>query len=338
MPGEVPSEMTAIEITAPGGPEVLAETRRPVPVPAAGDILIEVAVAGVNRPDVAQRAGLYPPPKDASDLPGLEVSGRVAARGVDVTRWQVGDLVTALTPGGGYAEYCTAPASNALPIPQGLSMLEAAALPETFFTVWNNVYLRGHLQAGETLLVHGGTSGIGTTAIQIARAFGSKVIATAGSDEKCQVCRDLGAETAINYNKQDYVEAVKAATGGAGADVILDMVGGDYVDRNYEAAAIEGRIVQIAFLNGPIAEVNFARLMMKRLTHTGSTLRPRTAEFKGEIAAALEAQVWPKIAAGEIRPVIDSTFTLAQAAEAHRRIDKHGHVGKIMMVVNPEIG
>lgn len=338
MSGELPAEMKAIEISQPGGPDVLAETVRPVPIPHAGEILIEVAAAGVNRPDVAQRAGLYPPPKDASDLPGLEVSGRVAALGAGVDQWEVGDLVTALTPGGGYAEYCKTPASSALPIPEGLSLLQAAALPETFFTVWNNVYMRGGLAAGETLLVHGGTSGIGTTAIQLGKSFGSTVIATAGSDEKCQVCLDLGADAAINYQKDDYVQGVKAATDGNGADVILDMVGGDYVDRNYEAAAVEGRIVQIAFLSGPIAEANFARLMMKRLTHTGSTLRPRSVEFKGEIATALLEKVWPKISAGDIRPIIDSTFTLAQAVEAHRRIDEHGHIGKIMMTVNPDIG
>ena len=331
----LPSEMTVIAIREPGPPDVLVPQKRPLPHAYEGEILIEVAAAGVNRPDVFQRRGLYPPPKGASDLPGLEVAGRVVALGRGAGRFAVGDAVTALVPGGGYAEYAVVHETNALPVPGGLSMVEAAALPETFFTVWHNVFERGRLQAGEWLLVHGGTSGIGTTAIQLGRAFGARVIATAGSAAKCAACLELGAERAIDYLKEDFVVATGQATGGHGADVILDMVGGDYIERNFEAAAPDGRIVQIAFLNGSSAEVDFQRLMMKRLTLTGSTLRPRPVAFKAHLAAELERLVWPRIAAGDIRPRIDSTFPLAEAAAAHRRMEESGHIGKIVLVPAP---
>ena len=282
----IPAKMTAIAITTPGGPLVLKPERRDVPEPAPGQILIKVRAAGVNRPDVLQRKGAYPPPPGASDLPGLEVSGEVAALGVGAERWRIGDSVVALTPGGGYAEYVAVHGSNALPLPAGFTFTEAAALPETFFTVWHNVFERGGLKAGDRFLVHGGSSGIGTTAIQLAKAFGTYVMTTAGSQDKCEACLRLGADRAINYREEDFVAAVKEATGGEGVDVILDMVGGDYIGRNYEAAAVEGRIVQIAFLNGPKATADFSKLMVKRLVHTGSTLRARTVEFKGEVAAA----------------------------------------------------
>jgi len=329
----VPETMTAIEISTPGGPDVLKAKVVPVPKPGAGQILIKVAAAGVNRPDVAQRMGAYPPPAGHSPLPGLEVAGEVAAVGQGVDRWKPGDKVCALVNGGGYAEYCLAEEPIALPVSAGLDMVHAAAVPETFFTVWNNVFERGRLAAGDWLLVHGGSSGIGTTAIQLGKAFGAKVIATAGSAEKCQACLELGADKAVNYRSEDFVAACKEATGGKGIDVTLDMVGGDYTERNIAAAAEDGRIVQIAVLGGAEVKLNIARLMMKRLTLTGSTLRPRTREVKAGFARALEAKVWPLLAAGKIKMVIDSTFPLTKAAEAHRRMETSAHIGKIVLVV-----
>jgi NADPH2:quinone reductase len=329
----VPSHMTVIGIKAPGGPDMLVPERRPVPAPAAGEILVKVAAAGVNRPDVMQRLGLYPPPKGAPDIPGLEIAGEVVALGAGVTRWKAGDQVCALVIGGGYAEYCVAHESHALPVPSGCTMAEAAAIPETFFTVWHNVFERGALKAGETLLVHGGSSGIGTTAIQLAKQFGARVIVTAGSDDKCDACRTLGADVAVNYRTQDFVAETKAATGGKGADVILDMVGGDYIERNYEAASVEGRIVQIAFQGSPKATVDFRRIMLKRLHHTGSTLRSRSVEDKGLIAQAIVAKVVPLLAAGKVKPIMDSTFPLAEAAKAHARMESSAHIGKIVLTV-----
>jgi len=332
---DLPSTMTAIAISGAGGPEVLKAEQRPLPRLADGEVLVKVAAAGVNRPDVLQRLGLYPPPPGAPDIPGLEIAGTVAMLGNNATRWQVGDKVTALVPGGGYGEYCAVHESNALPLPEPLSFAEAACVPETVFTVWHNLFQRGGLTAGETALVHGGTSGIGTTAIQLAKAFGAKVIVTAGSDAKCRAAEELGADKAVNYRTEDFVEVVRAETGGTGADVILDMVGGKYVTRNYQAAAVEGRIVQIAFLKGPVAEADFRLLMVKRLTHTGSTLRARSVAFKAGLAEAVQEAVWPLIADGRFRPVMDSDFTLADAAEAHRRIDKGDHIGKIVLTVSP---
>lgn len=329
----VPATMTAIAIRAPGGPEMLVPEQRPVPTPGPGEILVKVAAAGVNRPDVMQRLGLYPPPKGAPEIPGLEIAGTVAACGEGVTRWKPGDQVMALVAGGGYAEYCVAVEGHALPIPPGLNAAAAAAIPETFFTVWHNVFERGGLKAGETLLVHGGSSGIGTTAIQLAKNFDAHVIVTAGSAEKCAACRKLGADLAINYKTEDFVAATKQGTDRKGADVILDMVGGDYIERNYEAAAVEGRIVQIAFMGSPKANVNFTRLMLKRLHHTGSTLRSRSNADKTAIARAVEANAWPLLAAGKVRPVIDSTFSLAEAAAAHARMESDQHIGKIVLVV-----
>lgn len=329
----LPRTMRAVEIARPGGPEVLRLAERPVPVPGPGEILIRVAAAGVNRPDCLQRAGLYAPPKGASDLPGLEAAGEIAALGPGVADWEVGDRVTALLPGGGYAEYAVTPAAHALPVPGDLSMVEAAALCETFFTVWTNVFGRGRLAAGETFLVHGGSSGIGTTAIQLAHARGARVIATAGSEEKCAACRGLGAELAVNYRETDFVAAVLAATAGRGADVILDMVGGDYIARNLKALAEEGRLVQIAFLQGPKAEINFAPLMMRRQTITGSTLRPQSVEAKARIAGALLDEVWPLLAAGRLRPVMDRVLPLAEAAAAHERMEGSAHIGKIVLAV-----
>lgn len=326
----LPMTMRAVEITRPGGPEVLALCERPVPVPGAGQMLIEVAWAGVNRPDALQRAGAYAPPPSASPLPGLEASGRIAALGPGVSGWKVGDPVCALLPGGGYAEYAVTSAAHALPAPAGMGLREAACLPETFFTVWTNVFSRGRLKAGERFLVHGGTSGIGTTAIQLAKAFGARVYATAGSDDKCAVCRDLGAERAINYRTEDFVP-VLAAEGGA--DLILDMVGGDYLPRNVRALADDGRLVQIAFLQGPKVELNFAQVMTRRLTITGSTLRPQSDLAKARIADDLRAHVWPLLEAGRIAPVMDSEYPLADAAAAHRRIEGSGHVGKIVLKV-----
>lgn len=332
MTDPLPKTMRAVEITSPGGPEVLQLATRPVPQPGRDEVLVRVRAAGINRPDVIQRLGHYPPPPGASDIPGLEIAGEVVACGEAVTHWRIGDRVCALVAGGGYADYCTVHETNALPVPDGLSDPEAAAVPETFFTVWSNVFERGRLLVGETLLVHGGTSGIGTTAIQLAKAFGARVIATAGSDEKCAACRDLGADVAVNYRTQDFVAETKAATGGKGADVILDMVGGGYIARNYEAAAMDGRIVQIAFLEGPTATVDFRRLMLKRLTHTGSTLRNRPVAEKAALAAALEQHVWPLLAAGRCRPVIHATFPLGEAAQAHALMESSAHIGKIVLV------
>lgn len=329
----LPAMMTAIGFDAPGGPDVLKPQQRPVPQPGPGQILVHVAVAGVNRPDVLQRMGGYAPPPGASDIPGLELAGRIVALGEGVSRYEVGDQVCALVAGGGYAEYAVVHEDNALPIPSGLSLEEAGAIPETFFTVWTNVFQRGGLKKGESFMVHGGTSGIGTTAIQLAKAFGATVLATAGSDEKCAACRDLGADHAINYRTEDFVAAAKAATGGRGVNLILDMVGGDYINRNYDAAAESGRIVQIAFLEGPKAEVDFRRLMMKRLTHTGSTLRPRTIPEKAAIARELEEKVWPLLTEGRCKPVIHARFPLAQAAEAHRLMESNAHIGKIVLTV-----
>ena len=328
----IPAAMTAIIIKSAGGPEVLIPQERPVPQPGEGEILVKVAAAGVNRPDVMQRKGLYPPPPGVTDIPGLEIAGAVAACGAGVSRWKPGDEVTALVSGGGYAEYCVAHASHALPLPGTLTVAESAAIPETFFTVWHNVFERGGLKAGETLLVHGGSSGIGTTAIQLAKAFGARVLITAGSPEKCEACRRLGADTAINYRTEDFVAAVKSATGGVGADLILDMVGGDYIDRNYEAAAVEGRIVQIAFQGSPRASVDFRRIMLKRLHHTGSTLRARAVADKAAIAQAVERNVWPLIAAGRVRPVMDGAFPFRDAAKAHARMESSAHIGKIVLV------
>ena len=325
------TQMIAITITEPGGPKVLRPERRPIPQPDRGEVRIRVHAAGVNRPDVLQRQGAYPPPKGASDVPGLEIAGRIDALGSGVSRWSVGDEVCALVPGGGYAEHCIAHATHCLSVPEGLTMTEAAAIPETFFTVWHNVFERGGLKRGETLLVHGGTSGIGTTAIQFAVAFGAHVIVTAGTDEKCRTCVELGAKRAVNHRTEDFVEAVRHATDGRGANVILDMVGGDYVDRNYTAAARDGRIVQIAFLKGQRVEADFSKLMRKRLTHTGSTLRPRSAEFKARLAAELDKTVWPLLAQRRIAPVMDMVFPLAEAWRAHERMEQRVHTGKIVL-------
>jgi NADPH2:quinone reductase len=329
----LPARMTVIAIRAPGGPEVLVPEERAIPTLGDGEILVKVAAAGVNRPDVMQRQGLYPPPKGATDIPGLEIAGEVAALGAGVTRWKIGDTVMALVVGGGYAQFCPAHESHTLPIPAGLSMAQAAAIPETFFTVWYNTFERGHLKAGETLLVHGGSSGIGTAAIQLAKAFGAKVVTTAGSAEKCEACRKLGADVAVNYKTEDFVAITKQATNGHGADVVLDMVGGDYIERNYEAAAVEGRIVQIAFQGSPKATVDFRRIMLKRLTHTGSTLRARSVADKGAIAARVKDKVLPLIASGRVKPVMDSTFPLAEAAAAHTRMEASNHIGKIVLTL-----
>jgi putative PIG3 family NAD(P)H quinone oxidoreductase len=329
----LPETMTVIEAKGHGGPEVLVPAARPVPVPGPGEVLIAVKAAGVNRPDVLQRLGVYPPPKGASDLLGLEVAGHVAARGPGATRFKDGDAVCALNNGGGYSEFCVAPESATLPVPEGLSLVEAAALPETVFTVWHNVFERGGLQPGEWLLVHGGASGIGTTAIQLGKLFGANVLVTAGTAEKVRACEELGANRAIDYRSEDFVEAVKEATGGHGADLILDMVGGDYIERNLHAAALDGRIVQIAFLKGSKVEIDLMRLMMRRLTLTGSTLRAQSAESKARMARAIEEKVWPLIAEGKFKPVIDSTFKLTDAAAAHTRIDNPDHIGKIVLVV-----
>lgn len=324
------NSMLAIEIQDVGGPDVLKPISAPVPVPGHGQIIIRLAYAGVNRPDALQRAGAYAPPPSASPLPGLEGAGTVVACGPGVTRWQIGDKVCALLPGGGYAEYAATHESHALPVPPGLSMRDAACLPETCFTVWSNVVMRGKLKAGEIFLVHGGTSGIGTTAIQIARALGARVFATAGSDEKCAACVTLGAERAINYRTEDYVEILRKA---GGADVILDMVGGPYLPRNIKSLADDGRLVQIAFLQGAKVEANFAELMTRRLTFTGSTLRPQSDQAKARIAAEVEAHVWPMIARGAFQVVIDSEYPLAAAAAAHWRIESSGHIGKIVLKV-----
>jgi putative PIG3 family NAD(P)H quinone oxidoreductase len=327
----LPSTMTAIEIARFGGPEVLIPATRPVPQLQDGEILIKVAAAGVNRPDILQRTGGYAPPPGASDLPGLEIAGTVAALGSGVSGWTPGDAVCALVAGGGYAEYCAAPAPQCLPVPKGLDMIQAAGLPETFFTVWTNVFDRGRLKAGESFLVHGGSSGIGTTAIQLAHAFGARVFTTAGSAEKCAACRALGADVAVDYRTEDFVGAVGAATEGRGVDVILDMVGGDYIKRNLKILAVEGRLVQIAFLQGSTVELNLAPLMVKRQTLTGSTLRPRSVAEKGAIAAALKEKVWPLLEAGRIKPLIHATLPLADAAGAHRLMESSTHIGKIVL-------
>ena len=326
----LPETMTAVEISEPGGPEVLKPTTRPVPEPGHGQILIKVAYAGVNRPDALQRAGSYAPPPDASDLPGLEASGTVAAIGPGVSEWAVGDAVCALLPGGGYAEYVVTSASHALPVPGNMAMKSAACLPETFFTVWTNVFMRGGLKAGERFLVHGGSSGIGTTAIQLANAFGARVFTTAGSDDKCAACAALGAERTINYRDEDFVEVMK---GEGGANLILDMVGGSYLPRNVKALANDGRLVQIAFLTGPKVELNFAQVMMRRLTITGSTLRPQSDLAKAEIAEGLRAKVWPLLENGTVAPVMDSEFALVDAAAAHARMESSAHIGKIVLKV-----
>ena len=327
------SLMNYIDITKPGGPDALTLKQGPRPVAAATELLIKVAAAGVNRPDLLQRQGGYPPPVDASPILGLEVAGTVAALGSDVVGWQVGDAVCALVNGGGYAEYVAVAAAQCLPVPAGLSLLEAAALPETCFTVWSNVFDRAGLKPGETFLVHGGAGGIGTTAIQMAAFYGARVFATAGSDDKCNLCQSLGAERAINYRNEDFVEVVKAVTNGRGVDVILDMVGGDYLQRNIKAAAVDGRIVNIAFLQGATAPVNFMPVMLKRLTLSGSTLRSRSAEVKAEIAAALREHIWPAVAAGKIRPVIDRTYPLAEAAAAHERMESGELAGKLVLTI-----
>ena len=329
-----PTEMTAIEIAEPGGPEVLRPARRPVPEPGLGEVLIEVAAAGVNRPDTMQRQGLYPPPPGASDIPGLEVSGRVVANGPGAHRYEVGATVCALTHGGGYAEYCVAPETQTLPVPAGLSVVDAAGLPETCFTVWTNAFERARLRAGERLLVHGGSSGIGTTAIQIASALGARVFATAGSPEKCAACERLGAERAIDYLSEDFVSVVKELTGGEGVDVVLDMVGGSYVQRNLAALRPEGRLAQIAFLESSKCQLDLNSLMRKRLTIVGSTLRPQSVESKARIAASLEEQVWPLVESGLVRPVIDTRLPLDQAAAAHARMEAGQHIGKILLERN----
>ena len=327
---DIPATMTAIEIEGNGGPpEVLKPTTRDVPMPAAGEVLVKVAFAGVNRPDCLQRAGGYPPPPGASDIPGLEIAGTVVAVAGDVTRWNVGDAVCALVPGGGYAEYCTAASDTCSPVPKGYSLGEAAAIPENYYTVWTNVFERGRLHTGETILIHGGSSGIGTTAIQLAHAFGARVFATAGSKEKCDVCVELGAERAINYRDEDFVSVMQEA---GGADVILDMVGGPYIQRNLDCLKLEGRLVQIAFLQPPVVEsFNFLKVMTQRLTITGSTLRPRTVAQKAAIARQLEDQVWPLLESRKVKPIMFKTFPLAEAAAAHALMESSTHIGKIML-------
>lgn len=327
----LPENMQAIEIAEPGPPDVLRPVTRPIPEPAPGELLIQVNAAGVNRPDVMQRTGMYPPPPGASDIPGLEVSGTVVKLGSNTSRWKTGDRVCALVAGGGYAEYVTAPWQQCLPIPGDLSMSEAAALPETFFTVWSNVFERGALSDGETLLVQGGSSGIGVTAIQLAHAFGNRVFVTAGSDEKCRSCEQLGAERAINYNAEDFVDVVKEITDGRGVDVILDMVAGDYVPRELQCLADDGRLVIIAFLGGTKTQLNMTDILRRRLTITGSTLRPRPVEFKARLATALEEKVWPLIAAGKVRPVIHGRYALQDASEAHRVMESSSHIGKLIL-------
>jgi putative PIG3 family NAD(P)H quinone oxidoreductase len=325
--------MIAIEIREPGEPDVLVPVERPMPVPGAGEVLIKVAAAGVNRPDVMQRRGRYPPPPGAPDIPGLEVAGAIDAVGANVDELKIGDAVCALVAGGGYAEYCVAPAPQCLPAPRGLDLVSAAAIPETFFTVWTNVFERGRLAAGESILVHGGSSGIGTTAIQLARAHGARVFATAGSAEKCAACERLGAERAINYRDADFLEAVRAATGGNGVDVVLDMVGAEYFARNIEALAVEGRLVEIATLRGAKAELTIPTIMQRRLTITGSTLRPRSVAEKGAIARALRTHVWPLLESGAVKPIVFKTFPLTRAADAHRVMEAGEHIGKLVLVV-----
>lgn len=325
--------MIAIEITRPGGPEVLAPVERPRPEPGAHEVLVKVIAAGVNRPDLMQRQGTYPPPPGASDIPGLEIAGTVEEVGAGVREWRAGDHLCALVSGGGYAEYCTAPAPQCLPIPAGLEPIAAAALPETCFTVWTNVFDRGRLIPGEWILVHGGSSGIGTTAIQLARAFGARVLTTAGSDEKCAACERLGAERAINYRTADFVEAVREATGGRGVDVVLDIVGGEYVRRNLSSLALDGRLIQIAMLGGRTAEIALTPILQRRLTMTGSTLRPRSVAEKGAIAASLRQHVWPLVESGAVKPIVYATFPLTGAADAHRVMESGEHIGKLVLVV-----
>ena len=331
MTNALPDEMTVIEIPEPGGPEALKPAKRPLPSPGSEEVLVKVAAAGVNRPDVMQRKGMYPPPPGAPDTPGLEIAGEVVAVGDGVSSVRVGDRVCALVPGGGYAAFCVAPAALCLPWPKGMDAVSAAALPETFFTVWTNVFDRGRLKKGERFLVHGGTSGIGTTAIQLAKAFGATVYATAGTAEKCKACEKLGADAAINYREEDFVQRIEALTDGEGVNLILDMVAGDYLPRNLKCLAVEGRLVQIALQNGPKVEMNLLPVMLKRLTITGSTLRPRSVAQKAEIAADLKAKVWPLLAEGKVKPVIHATFPLEKAAEAHALMESSKHIGKILL-------
>ena len=327
----LPATMTCVEIKKPGGPEALVPTTRPVPQAKDGEILIKVAAAGVNRPDLAQRAGLYPPPPGASDLPGLEAAGTVAALGAGVSGWKLGDTVCALTPGGGYAEYCTAPAPQCLPVPKGFDMLRAAALPENYFTVWHNLFERGQLKSGESALIHGGASGIGTTAIQLAKDFGATVAVTAGSEDRLKACRELGADIAINHRDEDFVQRVKDATGGRGADVILDIIGAKYLDRNIDALAADGRIACIGMQGGAKAELDMSKLMVKRATLSCTTLRARPAEQKAAIVAAVREDVWPLVEAGSIRPVVYRELPFAEAAEAHRIMAESTHIGKLIL-------
>jgi putative PIG3 family NAD(P)H quinone oxidoreductase len=330
---KLPAQMTVVAISKPGGPEVLVPEQRALPVPGPGELLVKVMAAGVNRPDGAQRSGAYPPPPGASDLPGLEISGEVVALGAGASKHKLGDKVMSLVAGGGYAQYCIAQDAQAMTVPASLSIQEAGAIPETLMTVWHNVFERGALKAGETLLIHGGSSGIGTMAIQLAKAFGAKVIVTVGGQDKADACLKLGADRAINYKTEDFVAETKTATNGSGANVILDMVGGDYIDRNYDAAAIDGRIVQIATLGGAKATINIAKVMVKRLHHTGSTLRPRSNADKAAMVAAIEAKVMPLIRDGRVKPLMDSTFPLEKAADAHRRMETSEHIGKIVLAV-----
>ncbi|MGM4904237.1 NAD(P)H-quinone oxidoreductase [Tardiphaga sp. 866_E4_N2_1] len=329
---KLPTQMTVVGISKPGGPEVLIPETRPVPKPGPGEILVKVAAAGVNRPDVAQRSGAYPPPPGASDLPGLEISGEVVALGEGATKHKLGDKVMSLVAGGGYAQYCIAQDAQAMTVPEGFSMTEAGATAETLMTVWHNVFERGGLQPGETVLIHGGSSGIGTMAIQLAKALGSKVIVTVGSQDKVDACLKLGADHAINYKTEDFVERVKEITK-TGVELILDMVGADYVEKNFDAAAVDGRIVQIAVLNGPKATINAAKIMVKRLHYTGSTLRPRTNADKAAMVRAIEANVLPLLKSGKVKPLMDSTFPLEKAADAHKRMETSAHIGKIVLVV-----
>lgn len=322
--------MKAIEIAGPGGPEVLRLIERPTPQPQAGEVLVRVEAAGVNRPDIMQRQGKYPPPPGASDIPGLEIAGTIVSGG---NRWSEGDTVCALVAGGGYAEFCAVPAQQCLPIPTGMTLIAAAAIPETYFTVWTNLFQRGRLQPGERVLVHGGTSGIGSTAIQLAHAFGAIVYATAGTEEKCAACTKLGADVAINHKREDFVERVRSETGGRGVDIILDIIGGDYLGRNIDALAMEGRLVQVGTMGGARAQINLAPLLQRRLTLTGSTLRPRTPDQKGMIARELEARVWPLLAEGRVAPAVHRTFPLADAADAHRLLEAGDVIGKLVLVV-----
>jgi NADPH2:quinone reductase len=333
MPASIPAEMKHVAMTAPGGPEVLHVATGPTPKPGRGEVLVKVAAAGVNRPEVLQRQGGYPPPPGVTPILGLEIAGEVVALGEGVRKLKLGDKICALVSGGGYAEYCPAPEPQCLPIPQPLSLVEAASVPETFFTVWTNVFERGALKEGETFVVHGGTSGIGTVAIQLAHAFGARVLATAGNDEKCAFCRKIGADEAINYRSQDFVAEVKRITDGKGVDLILDMVGGAYVEKNLRCLAMDGRLVQIAFLQPSKIELDLMPVMLKRLTVTGSTLRPRTVEQKGAIAKALQEKVWPLLDAGRVKPIMYKTFPMSQAAEAHRLMESSEHIGKIALEI-----